>query len=256
MPPPITTAEREQLIARHAPARIARRLARGPSPNYLRDFIYGAIDGVITTFAIVAGVAGAGLSATVVIVLGLANLLADGFSMAVSNYLGVRAENQLRDKTRRQEMREIALYPEGEREEVRQIFLAKGFEGAALESIVDTITGDERLWVDTMLQDEHGLTLESANALAAAAVTLVAFVSLGALPLLPFLANAVSLEAVAQPYLGSCVLTAVSFILVGAAKGAQVGGSRWAAALETLLMGGAAALLAYGIGYALNGLVA
>ncbi|WP_049723802.1 VIT1/CCC1 transporter family protein [Gilvimarinus polysaccharolyticus] len=256
MPPHRVQAEREQIIACHAPARIAARLARGPSQNFLRDFIYGAIDGAITTFAIVAGVAGAGLSATVVVILGLANLLADGFSMAVSNYLGVRAENQLRDKTRRQEVREIALYPEGEREEIRQIFRAKGFEGVALSTIVETITGDERLWVDTMLQDEHGLTLESANAIAAAAVTFVAFISLGALPLLPFLINAASVDAVAQPYMVSCALTAVSFILVGAAKGAQVGSSRSMAALETLLMGGAAALLAYGIGYALNGLVA
>lgn len=256
MPPHRIHAEREQLIEHHAPASIAHRLAQGPSQNYLRDFIYGAIDGAITTFAIVAGVAGAGLSATVVVVLGLANLLADGFSMAVSNYLGVRADNQLRDKTRRQEMREIALYPEGEREEVRQIFAAKGFEGPALKTIVDTITDDERLWVDTMLQDEHGLTLESANAVAAASVTFVAFISLGALPLLPFLINTVSLNTVTQPYIVSGVLTAVSFVLVGAAKGAQVGSSRWVAALETLLMGGAAALLAYGIGYALNGLVA
>jgi VIT1/CCC1 family predicted Fe2+/Mn2+ transporter len=248
--------ERERLIAHHAPARIARRLAEGPDKNYLRDFIYGAIDGSITTFAIVAGVAGAGLSATVVVVLGLANLLADGFSMAVGNYLGVRAENQLRDKTRRQELHEIALHPEGEREEVRQIFAAKGFAGDALATIVDTITSDERLWVDTMLQDEHGLTLDAANPLTAAAVTFVAFLGLGVMPLLPFLINAVSPGVVPHIYLSSCVLTAMSFMLVGAAKGAQVGGSRWVAALETLLMGGAAALLAYGIGYALNGLVA
>ena len=250
-----TPAEREQLMARHAPAKIAKRLEQGPAQNYLRDFIYGAIDGAITTFAIVAGVAGAGLSATVVIVLGLANLLADGFSMAVSNYLGVRAENQLREQTRRQEQREIALYPEGEREEVRQIFAAKGFAGDALESIVDTITGDERLWVDTMLQDEHGLSLDSANPYKAASVTFVAFISLGAMPLLPFFINAIGGGVISQPYLYSSVLTAVSFLLVGAAKGTQVGGSRWAAALETLLMGGAAALLAYGVGYALHGLI-
>jgi len=256
MPPHKIHAEREQLIHHHAPSRIARRLARGPEKNYLRDFIYGAIDGSITTFAIVAGVAGAGLSATVVVILGLANMLADGFSMAVGNYLGIRAENQLRDKTRRQEMREIALYPEGEREEVRQIFAAKGFEGNALDTIVDTITSDERLWVDTMLQDEHGLTLESANPLLAASITFVAFLSLGVLPLLPFLIDAVSPGVITHPYLSSCATTAIAFIIIGVAKGAQVGSSRSVAALETLLMGGVAALLAYGIGYALNGLVA
>ena len=69
----------------HTEQAIRARLARGPRSNYLRDWIYGGIDGAVTTFAIVAGVAGADLSAAVVLVLGFANLLADGFAMAASN---------------------------------------------------------------------------------------------------------------------------------------------------------------------------
>lgn len=78
----------------HLPHDIAERLEKGPSINYLRDWIYGGIDGVITTFAIIAGVVGAELSFGIVIVLGAANILADGFSMAASNYSGTKAEHE------------------------------------------------------------------------------------------------------------------------------------------------------------------
>ena len=89
-------------IDSHRPAAIRQRLAGDFQGNYLRDFIYGAIDGTVTTFAVVSGVAGAGLDSTVVIILGMANLLGDGFSMAASNYLGIRAEQQLQEKIRPQ----------------------------------------------------------------------------------------------------------------------------------------------------------
>ena len=76
----------------HSREAIARRLARPPSVSYLRDWVYGGIDGAVTTFAIVAGVVGADLSNRVVLILGLANVVADGFSMAASNFSGTRTE--------------------------------------------------------------------------------------------------------------------------------------------------------------------
>ena len=79
------------LIASHEP-----RTFRGLAHHYLRDLVYGAIDGIITTFAVVAGVAGAELSAQTVLILGVANLLADGFSMGAGNYLGIRSEEAAR----------------------------------------------------------------------------------------------------------------------------------------------------------------
>lgn len=247
-------SEKAELIRRHQRSAIARRLSRGPENFYLRDFIYGAIDGLVTTFAIVAGVAGAGLSTTVVIILGVANLLADGFSMGASNYLGVRADNQLKEKTRREELREIDLYPEGEAEEVRQIFAAKGFSGEQLEDIVTTITADRGLWVNTMLQDEHGLSLAHLSPVKAGSATFVAFVLLGTLPLLPFVVSALFAPEATSLYAWSAALTAMGFLVVGAAKGAQVGSSKAASALETLAVGGAAAGLAYAVGAFLGGL--
>jgi len=98
-----------EIKATHTPEAIRKRLLYGPEHSYLRDFVYGAIDGAVTTFAVVCGVAGAGLSTEVVIILGIANLIADGFSMAVGNLLGTRADQQLREKAQKME----ELHPEG-----------------------------------------------------------------------------------------------------------------------------------------------
>ncbi len=247
--------QRRRLRVEHEPEAIARRLADGPRHNYLRDFIYGAIDGAVTTFAIVSGVAGAGLSSGIVIILGLANLLADGFSMAVSNFLGTRAENELRTKLRAEEEQHIRLYPEGEREEVRQIFAAKGFSGEQLEQVVAVITADRDRWVDTMLQDEHGMSLSGASAVKAGSATFLAFILAGSLPLLPFLLNWGSAGLIAQPFLASAVLTLIAFFVIGVAKATQVSQSWYRGGLETLLIGGVAAALAFGVGLALKGTV-
>ena len=246
---------REAYEASHTPDKIASRLEAGPGSVYLKDFVYGAVDGAVTTFAIVAGVAGAGLSAGVVIILGFANLLADGFSMAVSNFLGTRAENQLREQTRLREMDEIRKFPEGEREEVRQIYSGKGFEGELLDQVVDVITSDAVRWVDTMLQEEHGMALKDHDAAKAGLATFVAFSVVGLVPLLPYLFNWIYKGAVEQTFLWSSVLTGIAFFWVGALKARFVNQSRRVGGIETVAMGGAAAAMAYIIGALLKGLV-
>jgi VIT1/CCC1 family predicted Fe2+/Mn2+ transporter len=239
----------------YTPEAIHKRVTGATAHSYLGDFVLGAIDGCVTTFAVVAGVAGADLphGVTVVIVLGLANLLADGFSMAVGNFLGTKSDRQIVERTRRMEEMHIDKVPEAEREEIRQIFTQKGFAGDLLEQIVTVITQDRKRWIDTMVTDEWGLQLDTPSPWKAAIATFSSFVLAGAVPLMPFLLPiAWSSKTM---FLASSLATAVTFSLVGVAKGYVVRRSLAWSGSETLLVGGGAAAVAYAVGYALRAMI-
>ena len=229
------------LHAEHKPEAIAARLGTKRSSDYLADGVLGSIDGCVTTFAVVAGSVGGGLPANVAIILGLANLIADGFSMGASNYLGVKSQSDALERTRQMEHRHIDEVPEGEREEIRQIYARKGYEGEVLEKIVEVITTDKRRWVETMLAEEHGLHLHGRQPLKAGLTTFAAFVLVGAIPLIPFFFSLTP----TQMFGLSALMTAIAFLIVGMVKGVVLGQSKFRSSLETVLIGGAAAALAY-----------
>ncbi len=253
---PAGPKELEALRHEHSRDEIRKRLAEGPRHSYLKDFIYGAVDGAVTTFAIVGGVAGAGMPHVIIIVLGMANILADGFSMAVSNYLGTKAEGEQREKTRQIELRHIELVPDGEREEIRQIFAAKGFTGEDLERIVSRITSDKDLWVDTMIQEQYGLPKTSISAVRAGLFTFLAFLVFGLIPLLPYMSAWLMGSSAEGHFASSAAMTGAAFFCVGAIKGRFVDKPWYATGIETLLVGGCAAALAYGVGFLFRGVVA
>ena len=233
----------------HTPEAIEARLAAATDHSYLGDGILGAIDGTVTTFAIVAGASGAGLSGSIALVLGLANVFADGLSMAVGNYMRAKADREVVEQARRVEEAHVDHVPEGEREEVRQIFERKGFSGEMLDKAVDVITEDRQRWVDTMLTEELGLRLDTPDPLRAAWTTFVAFVVAGLIPIAP-------LAFTANFFLISTVVTAVTFFLIGLVNGWLLQRRLLVAGLESLLVGGGAASVAYLVGFLGKGALA
>jgi VIT1/CCC1 family predicted Fe2+/Mn2+ transporter len=159
--------------------------------------------------------------------------------MAASNYLGTKSEHDDWRRLEDIENRHIDLAPEGEREEVRQIFARKGFEGEELERIVELITADRERWVQTMLLDEYGLPHAVRSPWIAALCTFAAFLICGLSPLVPYLFGT------EHSFTLSVLLTGIVFFVIGSVKSRWSTSSWWRSGFATLLVGGIAASLAY-----------
>ena len=222
--------------------------------KYLGDAVYGALDGIVTTFAVVAGVAGAGLSSGVILILGFANLLGDGVSMAAGNYLGKRSERAYREQRRTQERADIEHDPAAHREHLAGIYRKKGFSGAQLTGIVATLTRDKERWTDEMMVGELGIFQEDISPWRSAFATLGAFILAGLVPLLSYLV-AIRFPQVAQYSLvAAFLLTGVALFTVGGMRSLLTSTRWWRAGAEMLVVGGFAAGVAYAVGWLLSGL--
>ncbi len=227
----------------HSQAEVEARINAPAGRGYLRDMVYGAIDGAVTTFAIVAGVAGAGLSTTVIVALGIANVLADGFSMAMGNYSGTKSEVDDMRRLRVVEANHIRDVPDGERRELREILRRKGLDGEVLDAATDRIAENHDRWIDMMLVNEYGLSSVEPHPLRAALATFGAFLAAGLVPLLPFFfpGNARAFEV-------SMAMTAIAFFGIGAVKSRWSLSPWWRSGGETLAVGGSAAAIAFFVG--------
>ena len=220
----------------------------------IEAFVYGATDGAVTTFAVVAGVVGAALSPSIILILGFANLFADGFSMAIGNYLGSKSQKEYMEKERRREEWEIDNLVEQEKQEIRDIYTKKGFKAELLDEIVNVITARRKVWVDTMMREELGLIEDKKQPLDAAMTTFAAFNLVGLIPLIPFVFLHVSgfVISIEHAFLYSVLFTGLSFFIIGIVRGEIVNKSLLRTGINTLAVGGIAASVAYVIGYLLG----
>lgn len=239
----------EDLYKDHQPDVINKRLSRGVKQQNISDAVLGSIDGCVTTFAVVSGAVGAGFSSTVALILGFANLIADGFSMAVSNYESMKAQQEYIEDIIQNEEEHISRIPEGEREEIRQIFRRKGFENEILEEIVNTICSNQQLWIETMLTEEHGLHKTVGNPWKSAIVTFVAFLFAGSIPLIPLFYPGWGID---RQFIFSAVLSGIVFFAIGMLKSILFKKAPLFSGLATLFNGSMAAGLAYMTGYILR----
>ncbi len=219
--------------------------------RYIKDIIFAANDGIITTFAVVASVAGAHLSPTIVIIIGVANMLADGFSMATSNYLGTKSEQELYAREERIERHEIEHIPEHEKKEVREILEGKGYKGEELATMADLITTNHQHWLDFMMHEEMGLSAPGKeNPLKKGLITFLSFIIAGSIPLLPY-----SFGTYSNTFRMAIITTGIALFSIGALRH-YFSDRHWLlSGIEMLIIGGSAAGMAYGMGFVLNKLL-
>lgn len=247
----------EASAAAHDPQRIREAAEEHGSTGhqYIGDLVYGGLDGIITTFAVVSGVAGASLSTAVVLILGLANLFADGLSMAVGAYLSSKSEREYYEREREREAWEVENFPEGERVELIEIYREKGYSQADADNLVEIQTRSDARWVDAMMIHELGMLPDERKPLLSGLATLIAFVVAGAVPLLVYLLGGQMLAG--QPetaFALAALLSGVALFGLGAAKVLITERNWMRAGLEMLIVGGLAGAVAYLVGYLLRSL--
>jgi VIT1/CCC1 family predicted Fe2+/Mn2+ transporter len=223
------------------------RIARGG--NYIRDVVFSANDGLVTTFAVAAGAAGAEMGPSVVVILGLANMLADGLAMGLGSYLGSKSRLDFEKNSLKIEEKEIGEIPEKEREEIRAIAVKGGIPADKISDWEKIITSRKRVWADEMMVWELGIipgqkTFPVRHAIA----TFIAFVTAGFLPLIPYVLNFPG-----NKFYAAIFTTALALFLVGSSR-SRITGKNWLrSGIEMLLIGGTAAAVAYVVGLIIGG---
>jgi VIT1/CCC1 family predicted Fe2+/Mn2+ transporter len=228
---------------------------KGTVGNYLGEFVYGGIDGCVTTFAVVAGAVGANLDTTIIIILGFANLIADGFSMSVGAYLSSQSEKKLYSKHKKAEYWEVRNAPEDGRNEMREIYINKGFEGKLLDDVVDVICADEHRWVDEMMKSELEMQEETKSSIKIGAATFVAFNIVGLIPLSVYVWDRFLPIEHGRLFLLTCIFTGAGFVLVAILKAFVTKSPIIKEITITLSLGSIAATLAYFAGFYLDRLL-
>lgn len=223
----------------------------GRVQEFLKQIVYGGNDGIVTTFAVVAGFAGFGAegAATVggiaVLLFGLANLFADATAMGLGEFLSSRSEQDVYRATREKEMHEIRSHPEFETAEVVELLGGHGMPEADARAMAAVMARNPEFMADFMMQYEIGLADPSGDAPAARGVmTFLAFVSFGAMPLVPYFL----MEPVPATFRVSVLFTFVALVALGLLRWRVTNETLWRCVGETVLVGGICAAVAYAVG--------
>ncbi len=223
--------------------------------DYFKEVIYGGVDGIITTFAVVAGFAGAALtnetttqlSFMVVLLFGLANLFADAASMGLGNFLSVRSEKDLYKVNREAERDIIVKNCDSEVAETITLLVNKGFSIEDAQALAATYRTNEEYWLDFMMHHKHKESdPRGENEIFTGLATFLSFMAFGAIPLLPFMLQEAGDPKVTFVY--SIIGTFTALVMLGTLKWRVIGSSFYSSLFEVVAVGGTAAILAYFVG--------
>lgn len=224
---------------------------RTPLSEYLREIVYGGNDGIVTTFAVVAGFAGAAqdpASSAVpvisVLLFGLANLLADGLSMGLGSFLSLRADQDVYRSEKAKEAHEIAHEPESEFNETVTILVNKRFSEKDAITLASIYRTNPKYWTEFMMKDELEMTNpEKENPMLVAVSTFLSFIIFGIIPLTPYMFGLTG-----GVFAYSIGFTVTALLLLGLLRAGVTRRKPLRGILETLMVGGISASAAYFVG--------
>ena len=220
----------------------------------LKPIIFGGLDGILTSFAIVAGAAGGHLPPSTVLILGFSNIFADALSMGVGEFLSSKAENEWILSERERECWELENYREGEIEEMVGIYMSKGMSQEDAESVIHTLAKYDSFFVDIMMAQELELQVPDEDhvqeSFREGVVMFCSFAAFGAMPLLGYVVIPTLFPDLGEEilFLSACIVTGIVLFFMGSVK-AFFSKQHWMrAGTETLILGGACACVAFKVG--------
>ncbi len=216
----------------------------------MRDIILGWQDGLVNVLGVILAVAAATMDTRTVVIAGLAATFAESVSMAAVAYTSTKAARDFYKKEMETEKKEIKEIPEIEKKEISDIYYKKGFRGRQLENIVKKLTSSKKLWLETMMSEELGLSRDNHRPLKSGIVVGLAAIIGSLFPLIPFL-----LLPVASAILPALAISVLVLFLLGAVKAKLTTGNWLKSGLEIAVIGMAAALIGYGIGAGLGAML-
>lgn len=212
--------------------------------NSLRDVILGGQDGLVNMLGIALGVIAAGGSTHVLVVTGIAAAITESISMGAVAYTSFGSDRDFYLAERAREQNEIEATPEDEREEVREIYAAKGFKGQLLDDVVSTITSNRETWISTMMDEElHLQPVEQRSLLRSAVIVTVATLIGHFIPIVPFI-----LVARTPAIIAAIILSAVTLFAVGVYSAKTLVGDWRKSGIQMVVIGLGAAALGFLIG--------
>lgn len=228
------------------------KIVHNSKGKYIKSIVYGGLDGIITTFAVVAGSVGGELSFKVVLILGFSNLLADGFSMAVGDFLSTKSQNEYEKTVRHKKQIAIMENPEQEAEQIKASLTEQGIDEQDANLLVTTLAKYEEPFVNQIMKMEYGSSTTEDSPLKNAIVTFLSFSVFGVVPLLIYVLSMYIPGLLQNAFYIAALLTGMTLFILGAAK-SKITQSNWLkSGFEMLVIGGLAALVAYGVGVILG----
>ncbi|HYK52844.1 MAG TPA: VIT1/CCC1 transporter family protein [Candidatus Eremiobacteraceae bacterium] len=210
----------------------------------IRDVVIGMSDGLTVPFALAAGISGAIAASHIVVTAGVAELAAGAISMGLGGYLAAQTDAEHYESEVKREEREVDEMPDAERFEVASIFRSYGLQQAEADKVTAELVKDRKRWIDFMMRFELGLEKPNRSRAPVSALTIGgSYVVGGLIPLVPYMLVPDSTHGL---YI-SCVITAIALGIFGGVKGRATGVSWVRSAFQTLIIGGAAAAVAFAI---------